>query len=405
MMIVKPRLFLLTVVLFAACGRDRGDRPLLGFPKQSTPTPEEAAPHVPDPDEPALGEEAAGGHSLGGQPNPPTPPPSVPEAPGALPFVLHVSVDGLRPDAIEVLGPEMVPAFYRMQAEGAYTHDARTDADYTVTLPNHASQITGRPVLGPTGHSWTGNSFATGASLHENRGSYVASVFDVAHDHGLRTALFSGKSKFQIFADSYGEDYGAVDSTGEDNGRAKIDRVFIDASQTAEVDALISDLEGAPHRYTFLHFADADLTGHSLGWDLDVGSPYLSAVRNVDADLGRIFAAIDASHLMAEHTTVFLTSDHGGTDSGHSVASVLTNFRIPFYAWGRGVAAGRDLYELNNGRRQHPGDSQVPFDSSMPPIRNIDAANAACRQLGLPTIPGSSVNVDNDKALLLEESD
>lgn len=405
MMIVKPRLFLLTAVLFAACGRDGGDRPWLALPKQSTPTSDEAAPYVPDPDEAAPGEEAAGGHSSGEQPNRPTPPPSVPEAPGAPLFVLHISVDGLRPDAIEVLGPQMVPAFYRIQAEGAYTHDARTDADYTVTLPNHASQITGRPVLGPTGHSWTDNSFATGASLHEKKGSYVASVFDVAHDHGLRTALFSGKSKFQIFADSYGEEQGAVDSTGEDNGRAKIDRVFIHESRAVEVDALISDLERAPYHYTFIHFADTDLTGHSSGWDLEFGSPYLSAVQSIDADLGRIFGAIDASHLMAEHTTVFLTSDHGGTDSGHSVASVLTNFRIPFYAWGRGVAAGRDLYELNTERRQHPGDSQVPFDSSMPPIRNIDAANAACRQLGLPSIPGSSVNVDNDDALLLGEAD
>lgn len=318
-------------------------------------------------------------------------------------FVLHISVDGLRPDVIENLGYARLPQFYRMQEEGSYTHNARTDYDLTVTLPNHTSQLTGRPVLGALGHGWVGNSFVTGTSFHENKGSYVASVFDVVHDHGLRTALLSGKSKFQIYLDSYGTEHGGIDLIGEDNGTAKIDYGLLQLDQALEVNALIASFQGAPHHYTFFHFANTDAAGHSTGWTIEPESVYALAVQSVDADLGRIFAAIEASPVMAGNTTVLLTSDHGGTDFHHASPDVVTNFTIPFYAWGRGVAAGRNLYDLNLDRRQHPGVQRIPPSAPLQPIVNGDAANVACRLLGLPPVPGSSINFDDATALLTAE--
>lgn len=110
-------------------------------------------------------------------------------------FVLHFSVDALRSDIIDTLGPEHLPGLFFLREFGAFTHGARTDAGYSVTLPNHTSQLTGRPVDGDLGHGWNLNYAPAELTLAENRGRYVASVFDVVHDHELRTAMYSGKTK------------------------------------------------------------------------------------------------------------------------------------------------------------------------------------------------------------------
>ena len=305
-------------------------------------------------------------------------------------YVVHVSADGLRPDAVERLGPAL-PAFTRLRTEGAWTHDARTDVDFRNTLPNHSAQLTGRPVLGPDGHGWTGNRTpGRGVTLHSNRGAYVASVFDVVHDAGLRTAAYVSKSKFSLFDASYGPEHGAPDVTGADDGRDKIDRFVFDADTEPLVAALADELRRDPAAYTFVHLRDPDAAGHRYRWSVRSGSRYLGAVRAVDARLAVILEVIESDPQLRGRTALVVTADHGGSGRFHG-RDREEHFTVPLYVWGPGIDAA-DLYALNPGR-QDPGDAQVPFDAARQPVRNGDAANLSLALLGLGPVPGSTIGV------------
>jgi hypothetical protein len=316
----------------------------------------------------------------------------------AVKYVIHISVDGLRADAITTLGPKGAPNFYRLRSEGAFTNNARTDPDFLGTLPNHTSQLTGRGVNGQFGHNNSKNVYPTrGFTLHSNKGSYVASVFDVAHDNGRSTALYTGKDKFQLFKRSYGEKHGALDASGDPASRNKIDRYVNNEKLSGLVDAYISAMRSTPFNYTLLHMRNPDVAGHAEEWDVTPGSHYLSAVIAVDRELGKLIDAVSSSSELADKTVIILTADHGGTyGSTHTLLDSATNYTIPFYVWGRNVPAGKDLYSLNTHTRLNPGIKQVDYDHPEQPIRSSDAPNLALSLLELDSIVGSTINFAQD---------
>lgn len=313
----------------------------------------------------------------------------------ATQHVIHISVDGLRADAVTRHSASDLPNFYRFRMEGTYTDNARTDYDYSNTLPNHTSQLTGRRVAGQTGHNWTKNTDPeSGETLHSNKGEYVASVFDVAHDNGLSTGLYTSKSKFAIYDQSYNAINGAKDVTGADDGHDKIDEFVYEADSEALVDRFVRDMSERPHNYAFLHLRDPDHTGHIFDFDLDHGDAYMGSIRKIDRMLGGIFEMVETSPTLAGNTVIILTADHGGGGSwhGHGDADHVENYTIPFYAWGRGVEAS-EMYAINATGRVHPETGRPDYSAVGAPIRNGDAANLALSHLGLPPVPGSMINV------------
>ena len=300
--------------------------------------------------------------------------------------VVAISVDGLNPAAIRRLGRSGAPNLYRLIDEGASTLNARTAYERTITLPNHTGMVTGRWVTKTGGHRVTFNS-DNGSTVHRTAGSYVRSMFDVAHNRGNRTAFYATKEKFDFLDRSWNGTHGARDTVGVDNGRDKISRYFVD-TEPANVSRLIARLSTAPDPLSFVHLAYPDRAGHASGF---MSTPYLEAVQQTDTQVGRILNAITASSFLRAHTNVVLTSDHGGLGASHSDATILANYRVPFMVWGIGVARGTDLYALNPGDRRDPGVVR-PTYAGVQPIRNGEVANLVLDLLDLPSVPGSTTN-------------
>jgi predicted AlkP superfamily pyrophosphatase or phosphodiesterase len=324
----------------------------------------------------------------------------LPQAPRAFAseYVIEISVDGLGSVYLQpMVACGELPSFQRFQTEGAWTNNARNDDNVTITLPNHTTMVTGRGVLGPDGHDWTKNSDPPkGMTLHVNRGSYLASVFDVAHDHGLRTGVYSGKTKFSLYAVSYDARNGAPDLSSPNHGRNKVDVYIYDKHLPSLVARFITAMREQPMNYSLVHFADTDTIGHLRGWGSEA---YCQAIREADVQLGHIFDLVDNDPRLRGKTTIILSADHGGKDYNHANNLLPEVFTIPFYVWGSGAARGQDLYAINGATRRNPGWCRAWYTDPVQPVRNGDGANLALQLLGLGPVPGSTINMRQDLAI------
>ena len=322
-------------------------------------------------------------------------------------YVVVINIDGLNAGAIPALGPTGAPNLWRMRTEGAFTDNARTDYARTVTMPNHTTILTGRPVIAPHGHLWGNNNpdpLSLAPSLHvphdfpnspvKTTYEYVSSVFDVVHDHGMRTALYHQKRRMHLIEASYNEVNGAPDLIGADNGRNKIDMIE-EKWLSALVDAWTVDMRSAPFQFTYLLFALTDTVGHHSTFDIRPGSEYMEAVKTSDAWVGKVLYLVEHDARFAGKTLVLMTSDHGGPLGGtdHGDVTNSDNYTVPIYAWGVGVKRGADLYALNP-QYKNPGTSRPTNVAPDQPIRNGYVSNLALAALGLPPIPGAVLNAD-----------
>ena len=231
-------------------------------------------------------------------------------------------------------------------------------------------------------------------------------MFDVAHDHGLHTGVFVTKEKMQVLSTTWDAERGAPDTTGEDDGRDKVDTLHcvpyqedLPGQGVALTEAVLADLGNqAPRSLRFIHYSNPDFTGHAHGWDLTPGSPYLRSVIDVDTEIGRVLTAVEADETMQGRTAVIVTSDHGGGApfKSHTRPEMWVNYIIPFMVWTGDDAETCDLYERNAITRKEPGVGRPGLEETPPPIRNADAANLALQLLGLPVVPGSTINAKQD---------
>ena len=295
--------------------------------------------------------------------------------------MLAISIDGMSVAAVRKLGRKQLPNLYRFMRAGASTTNARTEREMTVTLPNHTGMVTGRRIEAATGgHGVTWNDDRpTPSTVQAAAGHDVASVFTAVDAGGGSAALFAAKTKFSLWQRSWPD---------------AIDRTTINMNNSALVDQLIADLD-QDRDFRFLHLSLPDVAGHDHGW---MSRPYLRAVRQSDALVGRVVKAVNADPARRAGTTILLTSDHGGHGPSHDRATLLDNYRIVFMARGAAVDRGVDLYAINPTYKD-PGTRRTKYGMRRPPVRNGMIANLALDLLDLPAVEGSEFDVQMDLRL------
>ena len=297
--------------------------------------------------------------------------------------VVAVSVDGLRPGYVKKkLGS--LPALRSMVGEGVSTMRAHTVADSTKTLPNQLSMITGRPAKAPAGgHGVTKESVS--GTVHAKAGRYVPTIFDVAHDNGRSTAVYTTDKRFAAALGSWSGRHGGRDAQGLDNGTDKFTVRTENAKAAKLVKQVKRRLNSAPAQLTYVHLSGPDAAGHAKGFG---SAAYKKAVADADKQVGRILKAVRRNAALRGSTLVVLTSSNGGSKRTHNDASDRKNNTVPFVIWGpeTGLPAGTDLFSLN----PHLTESADQVGNDVATVRNASLPNVVLTALRLPSVPGSA---------------
>jgi predicted AlkP superfamily pyrophosphatase or phosphodiesterase len=220
----------------------------------------------------------------------------------------------------------------------------------------------------------------------------------------VTTAIIATKGKFSILVQSFDDAEGEMDRDGNDDGKGKVDLFAITRTSRMARDHSTGWLALHPKRsLLFVHFAAPDGAGHAFGWDTAMGSPYRASVKEVDTEIAALMAMIDADSALRGRVAIILTADHGGGVplKTHTESTAPENFNVPLLIWLGSDTAATELIALNSDRRAVvPSTTYVGDDSVPQPIRTAEVGNLALQLLGLPAIPGSVANAQQDLLLI-----
>lgn len=228
----------------------------------------------------------------------------------ALTGVLIIGVDGLRPEAIWSAD---TPNLDGLIARGSVAWGARTILP-SATLPSHASMLSGSS---PEVHGVVWNSYEPGRGYIP-----TPTVFSVAHDAGLSTAMFVGKRKLEHLAVP-----GTLDAFS-----------YVTGGDARLVSAAADHLRLASPDLLFVHLPDVDSAGHQHGW---LSAAQLEMVTRTDAAIGLLLEALSEEGRLLS-TLVIVTADHGGIGRSHG-GSDPESMTIPWIIAGPGIRGGLEI--------------------------------------------------------------
>jgi predicted AlkP superfamily pyrophosphatase or phosphodiesterase len=262
----------------------------------------------------------------------------------ALTHVVIISIDGCRPD---VLLRADTPVIHGLLPHASFSFWARTTAE-SVTLPSHTSMLTG---VVPVKHTIQWN-----MDLPLEHPVYPAypTLFQLAKEAGLSTAMAAGKSKFVALAVPGSLDWSFIPD------QSKIE----DSDVTDHAVEMIHDHQP---QVLFVHLPSTDNVGHAKGWGT---VEQMAAVAGADACVGRVLKAVDDAKLTGS-TAVIITADHGGFGRWHGPDDIRCRY-IPWICIGPRIRQNLDLTTLD----MSTNGSQL--------IDTEDTFCTACYLLGIP---------------------
>lgn len=288
--------------------------------------------------------------------------------------VVVIDIQGLRSNTVKA---GRAPFLSSLVAQGAATFQARADNDNRLALPNTISLLSSRPVATTIGgHGVTSNRYS-GPSVHAAAGQYVSSIYDMAHNLGMRTAFYSGDARSKLVTRTWDSSLAGSDKYGVDNGRGKIDGRLISTSDADPYKAARQALTDRPARITVLQLGDVLRAGERYGWH---STEYVRAVSVADTRLRRLVGGLQGTASTAGSTLVVVTASVPG-------APVSTyGYGVPLVVWGPSVPHA-DLYAMNPQYTRPAGSQRLPATGT--PINTGVIANLAASALTLPAIPRS----------------
>jgi arylsulfatase A-like enzyme/Flp pilus assembly protein TadD len=262
---------------------------------------------------------------------------------GSGPNVLLVTIDTLRADHVGVYGAAYAatPNLDRLGAEGVRFETAI--ASSPLTLPSHASILTGRY---PPGVGVRHNGVYR---LAESAESVAERLRAAGYDTGAFVSAFVLAARFGL---AQGFDHYDADTSLEYSGPGG----YLERRADAVTDRAISWLASAERPFfLWIHYYDphARYRPPPPFTERFAERPYDGEVAYVDAEFGRLLKGLrDSGEL--DRTFVIATSDHGESlgehgepDHGYTLYDAV--LRVPLLLRGPGLPSGKVVGELVRG--------------------------------------------------------
>jgi hypothetical protein len=304
--------------------------------------------------------------------------------PVGVDHVVVVAVPGLTSTVVR--GSD-IGELTRMRDNGASTLNARTVTENTGPDANLMSLLTGRRVFPKGGGHGVGSKSTLPGTVHDSAGQYVSSIFDLAHNLSNRTMFFSSRKETQLVLRSWNRKTGGKDPYGVDDGPAKIDTFKIKKDDATAVGLWRDRIAKRPAQLSVIELSGVLKEGTAGGFR---GPKYQKAVRKAFQRVAAIRRSIAKQPAMAGRTLLVVTGTGGAQKTKGSSRDWKQSYSVPMWVTGPGVPAASDLYGLNPSFTS-PGKEQKPY-SGPQPIRVGDLTNLVTRTLGLPPVPGSSMD-------------